>query len=316
MELDFISELDKTLSNVGTDVFWKRKIGELELWISPLSITGQEKVTAAITKAEVGTNIVGESKRVTLSNAIVGVNTLDLREYRNGAPVFPTKNKKGELIKTRLEDWLYNKMANWSAQYLDDAFAVYADLMETYQKENLKEVKFENAKDPNIELQELEQRVSNLRTQLDLPQLVEKTTGEESDELPDPDQVAEAIERERLDDQKKDPPSEDFDPFKPMAQEAVPQAAPAPAPPPFVPPPSGPPQPNMSMPAVLPANLRRPMPAGQQAQESSPERPHVAMPSVSNEVITQPIKRTGERPKIDQPQGGINPRFQQSRPIR
>src|SRR5271169_367464 len=175
MEPDFISELDKTLSNVGTDIHWKRKVGPLELWISPLSVTGQEKVTLAVAKAELGTNIVGESKRITLSNAIVGVNNSDLREFRGGAPIFPVKNRENKIVKTPLEQYLYSKMAQWSAQYLDDVFEVYADLMETFQKQNLKNIKFDNAKDPNIELQELEQRVSNLRTQLGLPQLVEKT---------------------------------------------------------------------------------------------------------------------------------------------
>jgi hypothetical protein len=316
MEPDFISELDKTLSNVGTDIFWKRRVGALELWISPLSVTGQEKVTTTISKAELGTNIVGESKRVTLANAIVGVNDSDLREYRGGTPIFPMRNKKGEVVKTRLEEWLYDKMARWSAQYLDDAFAVYADLMETYQKENLKEVKFENAKDPHMELQELEQRVSNLRSQLGMSQLIEKNEDEES--LPDPEEIAEALERERQEDEKeKNPPAEDFNPFRPInkPEEVSPQAAQPPQPPPqpFVPPPSGPPQPSMTMPAVLPANLRRPMPAGHQAQESSPERPHTATPSVPNDVIEKPLAQRGvpqERPKVDQPQGGRNPRFQ------
>ena len=142
MEPDFISDLDTTLSNVGTDVHWKRKVGSLELWISPLSITGQEKVTAAVNKAELGTNIVGESKRVTLSNSIVGVNEKDLRSYRGGAPAFPSRTKEGKLVNVRLEEYLYSKMANWSAQYIDDVFAVYADLMETFSKENKFEMRY------------------------------------------------------------------------------------------------------------------------------------------------------------------------------
>ena len=328
MEPDFISDLDTTLSNVGTDVHWKRKVGSLELWISPLSITGQEKVTAAVNKAELGTNIVGESKRVTLSNSIVGVNEKDLRSYRGGAPAFPSRTKEGKLVNVRLEEYLYSKMANWSAQYIDDVFAVYADLMETFSKETLKDVKFENAKDPHVELQELEQRVSTIRASLGMPQLGEKTDDEEPTEFSN-DQIAEALEREAEDDKRGKTPPEDFDPFRAVPrqapvqrpdpiQEQLPQAQPLQPPTQsFVPPPSGPPQPNMSMPAVLPQNLRRPMPAGPEAQESSPDRPHIPMPSVQNEVIHQPAHRSAERPKIDQPQGGINPRFNPaSRPIR
>jgi hypothetical protein len=313
MESDFITELDKTLSNVGTDIYWKKKVGALELWISPLSVTGQEKVTGAVANAEAGSNVVAEGKRVTLANAIVGVNEKDLREFRDGAPVFPAKNKKGEPVKLRLEDWLYQKMAKWSAQYLDDAFAVYADLMESFEKQNLKDIKFENAKDPHIELQELEKRAAALRSQLGMPPLVQ--SGDE-EPLPDENEVAEAIAREGREDKTAEE-QQDFDPFRPLAPQAEPQTVaqpPQPPPQPFVPPPSAQPQPSMTMPAVLPKHLQRPV----QAQESSPEQPFRPMPSVQNEVITQPAAKPTERPKIDQPQGGVNPRFapQGGRPLR
>ena len=316
MEPDFISELDKTLSNVGTDLFWKRKIGAIELWFSPLSVVGQEKVTTTISKAELGTNIVGESKRVALANSIVGVNNSDLREYRGGLPVFPMKNKKGEMVKVRLEEWLYNKMSNWSGQFVDDAFSVYADLMETYEKENLKEVKFENLKDPRVELQELERKVAGLRGQLGMPQLVE-AKDDDNEGLPNEEEVARALEQEAEENKHDKKPTEDFDPFRSIPQEQ--QAAPLPQPQaqPFVPPPSDPPQPNFAMPTVQP--VRRPPAPGPIAQESSPENPHRPMPSVQNEVITKQAQRPVERPKIDQPQGGINPRFSQpgiGRPLR
>src|SRR5580704_2020168 len=126
--LDFIDALDSVLSNVGTDIYWKRHVGDLELWLSPLSVVGQERVTSAIGKAEIGTNIVGESKRTTLANSIVGINSTDLRSYRDGAPVFPSKNREGKVIKVQLEKYLYEKMSRWSHQYLDDVFEVYADL--------------------------------------------------------------------------------------------------------------------------------------------------------------------------------------------
>ena len=309
MELDFIAELDKTLSNVGTDICWKKKIGELLVWISPLSVAGQEKVTAAIQKAELGTNIVGESKRVILSNCIVGVNNSDLHEYRNGTPVFDSKNRDGKTVKVPLEKYLYDKMANWSHQYLDDVFAVYADLMETHQKQNLQEIKFENSKDPNVELQELEAKAAAFRAQLNLPPLVEKV---ETNPGLDLERVADEIEKEDNTDQK----DKDFNPFQSIPQpqpvrQPQPQSTSEVVTPARQTPPSPPPQPVMSMPAVLPANLRRPMPDGQFAKESSPDNPHVATPSVQNDVIEKQSEKILTRPKIDQNQGNLNPRFKQ-----
>ncbi len=324
MEADFISDLDRTFSNVGTDTLWKRRIGKLELWISPLSFTGQEKVTAALENATAGLNIVGESKRVTLSNVIVGVNATDLREFRGGAPIFPSKGRDGKVVKVPLERYIYDKMASWGGDYIDDVYSVYADLMESHQKENLKEIKFENAKDPHVELQELERKAASLRAQLGLPKLVEQK--EEGDEdAPTPEEIAEALAEEEAAEKRGEGKPEDFDPFRPvpqtkmeeqMAQPAPQAAPPEPQPPPGTPgpppprPPSAQPQPVMTMPAVLPAHLRRPMPDGPQAQTSSPERPHVAMPSVQNEVLDKPMERGARvRPPIDQPQGNLNPRF-------
>ena len=312
MELDFIAELDATISNVGTEKVWKRKVGSLEIWLSPISVVGQEKVSYSINKAEPGSNVIGESKRVILSNSIVGINKTDLTEYRiSGAPIFPSKNRDGKTVKVPLEKYLYDKIAQWGHQYLDDVFAVYADLMETHQQENLKEITFENAKDPHLELKELEERVSNLRSQLGMPQLVEAT---DADQDLTPEQIAEALKDEGKTEKEI---SEDFDPFRsiPTRPQSVPVTSqtsevitPTVARPT---PPSPPPQPIMSMPAVLPANLRRPMPDGQSAKESSPDNPHVATPSVMNEVIEKQSEKVLTRPKIDQNQGSVNPRFKQ-----
>ncbi len=317
MEPDFIAELERTFTNVGTDVFWKKKIGKLEIWLSPLSVTGQERVTAALEKATQGVNIVGESKRITLANTIVGVNGSDLREFRNGPLSFPSKNREGKPVNVTLEKYLYDKMAGWSTDYLDDVFSVYADLMESFQKQNLSGVTFENAKDPHLELLELERKASALRAQLGLPPLVEKASSEAQkgpDLEPSPEDIAEAIaEEERLSKQGTET-QEDFNPFKPIQPQAEPQPeAPAPVSQPVAaarqPPPSPPPQPSMTMPAVLPPNLRRPLPGA--AQESSPDRPHIATPSVANEVIEKPAEKPTGRPQIDQAQGHINPRFSQ-----
>ncbi len=325
---DFIAELDKTLSNVGTDVHWVRKIGNLELWISPLSILGQERVTKAISDAQLGTNIVGESKRLTLCNAIVGINGSDLREYRNGAAVFPIKNREGKPTKVRLEDFLFYKSQNWSAQYIDDVFAVYADLMETFEKQNLKDIKFENVKDPAVELRDLETKVGSLRAQLGLPPLVES----KGEAQPSAEEIARAIEEEEesdREDSKRSPPgqeeSEEFDPFKTVAradqpQRRVPIPTPTleedePLPDPF------PPRPNRSVPAAVPTTVppgvskkfKVNMPPGAHP-ESSPENPYRGTPSVPQEVIDRPAERKVVQPPVINPTAvSVNPRFKRVR---
>ena len=173
MDIDFITELDVALSNVGSDQVWKRTLNGVELWISPLQVVGQEKVAEVITRTDLGSNIISESKRMTLAHAIVGINGHDLREYRGGAAVFPVTNKEGKQVKTTLDRYLYQKIGAWGAQFIDDTFSVYADLMESFQKENLKDIKFENAKDQHEELAELQARVYELRSELGLPMLVD-----------------------------------------------------------------------------------------------------------------------------------------------
>ncbi len=321
---DFISDLDKTFSNVGTDVHWVRKVGNLELWISPLSILGQERVTKVIGEAQLGTNIVGESKRMTLCNAIVGVNGSDLREYRNGAAVFPVKNREGKLVKVRLEDFLHHKSQNWSAQYIDDLFAVYSDLMETFEKQNLKDVKFENVKDPRVELQELESRAGALRAQLGLPPMIE----DNGEKQPSAEEVAKAIEEEeegdRAEAQRKAPePGEDFDPFKTVPREERTQRAAAAVAPRHIPveddedmPDPFPPR-QRSVPAAVPADVpmgvskkfKVNMPPGY-TPESSPDNPHRPTPSVANEVLDRPAERKVVAPPVINPKNlSVNPRF-------
>jgi len=310
LEIDFISELDQALTNVGTDVVWKRKIGKIELWLSPMSVSGQEKVTAALDQVTPGLNLVAESKKITLSNSIVGVNKLDFRSYRGtNKPEFPITGRDGKMVNVAIEKYLYEKMSGWSTDYLDDVFRVYADLMETFQRDNLKDIKFENAKDPRTELEELESRVSALRAQLGLPQLTEKS--DEETVKPSPEEIAQA-----LDDEEKAVGTGNFNPFNPLSDEGSrdPQLEPEPPPEPIYrrpQPPSPPPQPVMGMPVTLPNKLRRPVPPSQ-SMESSPDSPHVIMPSVPNEVIEKPAERSAERPQIDRVTG-VNPRFQPQR---
>lgn len=210
-ELDFIRDLEAAITNVGSDVSWERKVGSVSLVFSPLTVLAQERVTEQITKMD-GPTIIAESKRATLAHAIVGIGGIDLRGHR-GSVSFPGKSRDGKSVNVSLDKYVYEKIGSWGAQFVDDVFEVYSDLMESYQKANLKDVKFENAKNPYDELVDLEMRVHELRGQLGKPHLVEagsaEAAGTEDDEEPAP----------------AAPVREEFSPFA-----KVPEARPAPAP--------------------------------------------------------------------------------------
>ena len=312
MDEEFFKGLEAGLTNVGTDVYWRRRVGSLELWIAPLSMVGQGKVIEAITGTDGKGNVIGESKRITLSHSIVGFNETDLRPFRDGAPAFPSKGKDGKLANVSLDRYLYAKMAGWGAQFVDDAFAVYADLMESFAKQNLKDVKFENAKDPREELAELMAKVAELRDQLGMPELVEK--GSEADlepaAAPGPDGDDGGPDGE---DEGPDGPARGggggaepgFDPFRQVPERSRQIAElegvhPAdPGPPPARGPASPPPMQHV---AQIPAPVvRRPEIRGEV---------HSALPSVPLEVIEERSQRVqADPPVIDRPHSNVNPRF-------
>ena len=225
MDADFIAELDKDISNIGSEKHWKKTVGGVELWISPLTLIGQEKVSETIANSELGAAIVAESKRVTLAHAIVGIGKHDLRPYRHGSPVFPSKNKEGKPIKVALEKYIYEKLAYWGNEFVEDLFNVYADVMETHKKENLKDVKFDNLKTPSEELAELMLRVAEIREQLGLRPLVEapEEATEEAEEA-SPPVVKQFDPFETVDDPGHEPPVYVGDPAASVAPKYVPKA--------------------------------------------------------------------------------------------
>lgn len=219
---DFIEELEKAVTNAGSDQVWKKTIGGVELWFSPMTFVGQEKTNETLGRDDLGVNVVYESKRCTLSNSIVGIGKLDFRPWRAGQAVFPVINKEGKQVKVSLEKYLFEKMSTWGGQYVDDVFSVYADLIESHQKENLKEIRFENAKDPKLELLELEARAAELRKQLNMPPLVE----EGSPAARGPEEPSEEMEAQETPVRGPGGPIEgdpDFDPFKPVRSDGMPQ---------------------------------------------------------------------------------------------
>lgn len=190
MSDDFLAELETTLSSISEDKMWKRTIGGVEIWFIPTPYDGSLKVNEVYADSTLGGNVVLESKRTTLSYSIVGFDNVDLRPYR-GQFVFPKKNPDGKVVKTSLTDYLYRKILSWPGLYVDDVFEVLADLMETYRRENLIAVEFENKKTPREELSELESRAAEIREELGMPQMVEarefQRTEESENESPDQD---------------------------------------------------------------------------------------------------------------------------------
>jgi hypothetical protein len=304
MDQDFIAELDAALSNVGSDVLWKRTIGGVELWISPLQLLGQEKVAETINKMDLGANIINESKRMTLAHAIVGIGEHDLRQYRDGSPVFPIPGKDGKSARTTLDRYLYHKLGTWGAEYINDVFSVYADLMESFQKENVKDIRFDNAKDLREELAEVQARVFELRQQLNMPPLVE------GDEPADPE--VSANEGFEPPDESSDEPSEptpptSFDPFTVAPQ----QARPAPVRPaqvaiPLEPPVlSGAAAERAREAAEIEASLHR----APEPQLAAPVQQEVVAP-VRHDVVDKPASREPVTPPvIDKTNISRNPRF-------
>lgn len=144
MDKSVLEQLESLLDKVGADTLWKKKLGDRTIWLCPISYVAQEKVTEALTSSN-GILGLSDSKRITLSHAVVGIDDYDFRELATQGSVFPVKNAAGNTVMTTLDRFIYHKMGDWGAQYVDDLFSLYADLMEAYQQDNLKGIKFEGS---------------------------------------------------------------------------------------------------------------------------------------------------------------------------
>jgi hypothetical protein len=318
MDLEFLKDLEESFSNVGTSEVWKREIGGRTIWFSPISAIGQTKISDTLTNSDLGSNVILESKRQTLAHAVVGIDEIDLRSYRFAAPQFPIidpRQKKEVLVE--LPAYIYSKMNSWGAEFIDDAFRVFADLIESHKNENLKSVKFENVKDPVVELAELEARIAELRSELNMAPLVEASSlPEQVESIPTPPSSLEK-------DSQSSPPAVAFDPFATLqrpgesAKTPLPNVSPAtPVAPPVSPAPPDKP-PIMTVPVPIPTHsprARRLIAENGDSpfagRESSPEKPFQATPSIPDEVVEQPASRAPIAPPILNPKSqNKNPRF-------
>lgn len=352
MDESLLKSLEQKITNVGSDDVYKKKIGNLTIWFSPLTYTDQAFVQEALEDTKENSNSINDAKLKSLSRSIVGIDDVDLRPYRNGAKVFqvseivPGKGKSN--VKVELAKYMEYKIRAWGQPFVDLAFDVFADITESSQKKFSEGVVFENTKDPRVELAELEVRVHELRARLGLPVLEERVGSQyknlqgepEVEDTPGPvpdinvnfDQEAQeeseeatAQEAEAPDEESSEPLVEKFDSEEAILQSVVPPVETQPEPPvPVRTVPVAQPT-NINVPAspiqnALSArrNIARParavsaVPAG---AKSSPDRPFDATPSVNkDEVIDTPFKPPTSRVRVDPPVGqqSVNPRFKRT----
>jgi len=344
MDVDFLKQLDEQISNVGTSECWKREIAGRVIWFSPIPGDSQAKVNDTLANADLGANTIFETKRITIAHAIVGIDSLDLRPWRFAGSVFPISDPRlGKEVKVDLAGYIKAKMSTWGGEFIDRAFEVFVDLMESHKKDSLKNVTFENAKDPLTELAEIEARAAELRQQLGMPNLIEAPASGDEDSL------GEKLESDKTPVRSSpkeassipDPPIPDveFNPFATVAKDPLPQpkiqhtqsqeavqnyspppiSTPSPTPTITVPVPV--PPPAARAPATVPyTRTRQPSKAYSQVpavgrEGSTPDRPFQATPSVPSEVIEAPASKVVvPPPTVDKAVGNVNPRF--SRPTR
>jgi hypothetical protein len=294
MDADFLKELDDKFSNVGREVIWKKKIGEHTIWFSPPAQDDQMKINETMSDDSLGIHIFSEVKKRTLAYSIVGIDDLDLTQIKVIGPVKDPKTKKP--VNVPIDKFIYVKVSEWGAQFVDDAFKVFADLMETHEKDNLKDITFENLKDPAVELAEAEARVDELRQQLGV-------------NMPSEAEIAKAA-AEELEEEEAEEES-GFDPFKPPEVSVRPPQEPEPEPEePVIPVPHIAPSTNVPEVNERTSQISHVEKAAPKI-EGDPSNPQALPSSKSDEVIDKSApKIKKEEIKIDQVKGNRNPRFQ------
>lgn len=327
MDEDILSELDRQLTNVSLDKYWVRKVGDLELWLSSIDYVQSNRVKKVL-EGEFGLE---EAKRVTVSAALVGINGVDLRPLRLAGKTIKVKDRagKGELVD--LPEYVYRKIAGWDVEFVETVFDVYADIMESHKRDLVKDIVFENAKSPQDELDDLEQKAASLRARLGKPPLVEAARLDrepvEDDLGPEPDAQEDPAPPEEQDGPPEKPsdvsylgPEDDFDPFeavKKVGRAASSRSAPAvSSSSPAAVGPSAPPAAPVPVPPVAPPSAIEEAMARRRgvAPSAAPPvvRPLAAQPSVPDEVLERKSARVVADPPSVNPAPGaqsLNPRF-------
>jgi hypothetical protein len=346
MDEDIIADLDRYLSNVNSDKYWPKKVGDLEIWFSTVSYEHSNLAKKSLQQEEFGLE---ETKRVILSASIVGVNGLDLRHLRLQDKPIRVKGSDGKTHLLSLQEFIYKRIAKWDDEFVVLAYDVFNDLMISHNKDMAKDLVFENARTPLEELEELEERVANARQKLGLPPLVEATRladpiveedagidGSDSAAAPEglgASEDGEPVEAVPPGDVDFVGSEEDFDPFKAVKAGAARVAPQQPARPPRtdvavleedglpVPPRRSPAVPVPVPPSADPGTPSAIELALEQRRRASPLSNGVAaspaQPSVPVEVIEKPSARVQVQPPRLDPkvsQQSANPRFRRKAP--
>lgn len=308
MDKDFLAQLDSKITNVGSDVVWKRTIGGRVIWLSPVSQTANMKITETMTNEELGIHMLTEVKRITISHSIAGIDDIDFREFDKFGPFDTKDGKQTYLTKDR---YLYAKLATWGAQFIDNVFSVFSDLMQTYEKETLRNVTFENKKEPREELLELEARVRSLREEMGLPRLVEAQGDPTHQEIEDAKERESDLEKE-IEKQTEQIVS-NFNPFRPIEEPESLKIYPGT--PKVVPSTSELPSKIEGMDPKISKRIEEIAKAENVSVQASPrvsQVVHNPIPSQISEVIEQKSQNRVDPKQViidAPPQGGKNPRF-------
>lgn len=346
MDNDLFQALEEKITNAGANDLYKKRIGSFTIWFMPLTYKDQAVVQDILSGAETNTNALNDAKLVSLARSIVGIDELDLRPYRNGQRVFEitdnTPGKQRSRIKVDLAKYMQSKIVDWGQDFMDLAFDIFADITQSSKKKFAENVVFDNVKDPRIELAELETRVHELRKELNLPVLVEKsgtkyqTNDGELEEVPNVDtqkvdeksyspptdeesyEVEESVEEDEVLDEplvesfsSEDSILNSVNP--PIVQE--PEVIPVKTVPVASPPDTGSRSPIQNA-MVARRNTLRPVRQVPPDAKSSVDMPFDGIPSINKtEVIEEKMEVPRGRPPVDPPvsRQSVNPRFKGNR---
>lgn len=170
--LDFLESIDKAFTSIGMEKRWVRVIAGRKFIFGPISYTGSHRWKDTILQSIESANTVLDSRRIMLSEAIMGVDDIDFSGIDPSEKKFQVR-VDGKVRAMNIREYLAHKMLDWDSQLIEDMFNVYADITQSMSSDNLKEVVFENVRDPRAMLVDLTSQVNELRAELNLEPLID-----------------------------------------------------------------------------------------------------------------------------------------------
>lgn len=203
--LDFLESIDKAFTSIGMERRWTRRIAGRDFTFMPITYTGSHRWKDSVIQSVESTNSILDSRRIMLSEAIVGIGDIDFSNIDPSEKIFKV-TVDGKSRAMNIREYLAHKMLGWDSQLIEDIFNVYADITESFSTENLKDVVFENVRDPKARLADLTSQVNELRSELNLEPLIDpddvsvetsphQMIQEEEDDSPQTVDIPERVER-------------------------------------------------------------------------------------------------------------------------